>query len=109
MNSNAYIRAFLPETIVIGPSLTIGIPAIPTQIATVLKYGSGGSLLIQGSTLVIGTESYGSTYASVKQYLVTTGETVNVGEMAGGLTLSTVGATVTCYLLRGLNQVPGLI
>lgn len=105
MRSDSSVKSFLPETIVIGPNITVGIPAVAYQVAGILKYGSGGSLMIQGQTFLFNGVAQGSSYASAQTYLLGTSETINVGCMSGGITLTTVGATVTCYLLRGLNQI----
>jgi len=106
MNSNKDIEAFLPETVVIGPAQTISIPPVAYQIAGILKYGTGGTLFIQGATFTFANQAQGTTFASAKQYLVSSNEVVNVGAMVGGLTLTVSGATVTLYLLRGLTKNP---
>lgn len=102
-----------PETLVIGTSIVAQILPLPGQAAAILKWGSGGSLQVQGQTLAFGASNgtqstaeqlaTGSTYASAQVYLVGTSEILNLN-MQGILTLSAIGSTVTCYLLRGLTD-----
>lgn len=109
MNTNQFVRRLLTEQIQIGPSLTVSIPVVPYQVSAVLKYITGGSLLINGSTFTVnGTVYGGSSYVVSMQYLMGGTEALNLLNFADGLTLSTVGATVVCALVRGLNLPAGV-
>lgn len=89
------IFSVYPETLVIGPSLTALVTALPGQISVTLKYGSGGTLWFLGSSM-----TGGCTFASTQQYLIGGSEIFNMAN-SGQFRLGTTGATVICYLARG--------
>lgn len=105
-SSNSNGRFVFPEHYIVGPGLTVGLPNLPGQIAAFLKWQSGGSLLIAGTTLVCDNVIYGSSFVVDHNYLVGTDETVSFIDFVGGLTLSTTGATVSFYVIRELNFIP---
>ena len=92
-NSNE-VFSFYPEQLAIPAGVTAVINPIPGQNSGILKWFSGGSLLILGSSV-----SLGSTYALANNYLVNTTEVVSV-DVRGPLTLIATGSTCVCYLMR---------
>jgi len=88
------IFSHYPEKIVIGAGITAEIPVIPGQNAALVKWASGGSLLIVGQSL-----TGGSTYAVENTYLLGTSE-VQFSNISGSIFLMASGSTTTCYLLR---------
>lgn len=103
--SNDDIFYLLTEQLVIGASISATIPAIPYQVASQLKYGSGGTLFVIGPTFTIGSTAYGSTFSQGNKYIVGTQESLSL-DSRGPIILGAEGATVTCYLMRGLNRGP---
>lgn len=83
-----------PEKLVIGSGVTAEIPVIPGQNAALIKWASGGSLVIVGQSL-----SGGCSYAVANEYLMGTNE-IQFANMSGNIYLMASGSTVTCYLLR---------
>ena len=94
MSTRDEVGSHYPEKLVIPPAVTVEIPVIAGQNAALIKYGSGGSLLIVGHSLPTG-----STYAVSQEYLMGTNE-VQFSNIMGSIYLLATGATVTCYLLR---------
>lgn len=88
------VGSHYPEKLVIGAGITAEIPVLAGQNAALIKYYSGGSLLIVGHSLPTG-----STYAVGQEYLLGTNE-VQFSNIMGSIYLMASGATVTCYLLR---------
>lgn len=88
------IFSHFPEKLVIGAGITAEIPVIAGQNAALIKWASGGSLLIMGQSL-----SGGSSYAVSNEYLMGSNE-VQFANMSGSIYLMASGSTVTCYLLR---------
>lgn len=70
------------------------ISPLPGQNAAILKYFSGGSLLI-----IAAGSALGSTYAIENEYLVGTSELVSM-DLRGPITLGATGSTCLAYLLR---------
>jgi hypothetical protein len=93
------VLSLYPQTLVIGSGVTAQITRMPGQHSAVLKWGSGGTLWIIGVT----TMAQGSSFMSNRQYLVGVSESVNINCRAN-LYLMATGATVTCYVLRGLSS-----
>lgn len=83
-----------PETLAIGPGVTAQINAIPGQNAITIKYLSGGSMSITGTSL-----SVGSTYAISNIYPVGTVEVLNIN-LSGTINITASGSTLVCSLLR---------
>lgn len=83
-----------PERIAIGPGVTADFPAIPGQNAIQIKWASGGSLLVAGTSSTIG-----STFAISNEYLVSTSEILSI-DLSGTISLMASGATAVAYILR---------
>ena len=102
-SSNDDILSLLTEQLVIGASIAATIPAVPYQVACQVKYGSGGTLFIIGGTFAVGPSIYGSTFTTAFKSIVGTNEAFSAN-LRGAITLGAEGATVTCYLVRGLSN-----
>lgn len=89
MAREADIHSVQSEALSVGMSALTGITSIPGMLATLIKYGSGGSLEIGGSDLTRGNA-----------YLFTVGEALTL-DSSGQIYLLATGATVTAYILRG--------
>lgn len=75
--------------IFVGLSQIIGVTVAAGQNAAIVKYFSGGSLEIGGSTLTWG-----------QGYLLDTKEIVSI-QSTGTFYLAATGSTVTCMVLKG--------
>lgn len=96
------IFSVLPETVHLAANATLTINALPGQVAVTLKYSSGGTLSILGTTLTLKAVNYGvaSPNISALKYVVGTSEILNF-DGAGSFVLLAEGATVVFQMLRG--------
>jgi hypothetical protein len=95
LSSRNFVYGLYPETFHLPAGVTLAIPALAGQNAAILKYISGGSLSIVGTTA-----STGSSYAVDNRYPMGTGETVNL-DLSGPQYVVAVGSTCVFSLLRG--------
>lgn len=86
------VYALVGTPLYVGLSAIIGVTIQSGYCATVVKYASGGSLEIGGSSMSWGTG-----------YLFGVNEAVSIN-MRGTFFLAATGATATVYLLTGLSQ-----
>lgn len=86
-----------PETLAIPTGVTAIIKPMPHQIGVIVKYVSGGSLSIIGSS-----HASGSTFATANTYLLGSSEVLNVA-LSGPLQLSATGATSVAHIIRLLG------
>ena len=86
------VESLVGTRLTIGLSTIVGITVLPGQNAVIVKYFSGGSLEIGGSSLTWGAG-----------YLLDTKEVVNV-QSSGTFYLAATGSTVTCMLLKGRSS-----
>lgn len=84
------VHSLIAGRVTVGTSQILGITVIPGLNAILIKYHSGGSLEILGTT----TQTWGD------GYLFSVGEAV-AANFAGNFYLAATGATVVAYLLRG--------
>lgn len=94
MGRDTDIHSIYPETIQMAAGTTAIFGAIPGQIACTLKYSSGGTLSLVGSS-----QSIGSSFAVAQKYLLTSGEIFNF-DSAGQFSVECLGATCVFYLAR---------
>jgi len=99
MSRSEDIFAFYPETVVMGPSLTVLLSPLPNQLSCTIKYGSGGTLFFFAET----TNSAGCSYTTVKKYPFYSTEIFNFNG-SGFCRLGVEGATTTFYINRGLSM-----
>lgn len=92
-NSDSVFSSY-PETLAIPAGTTAVISALPGQINAILKWGSGGTLIIVGASLAVG-----STFSIAQEYIVGTAEAVSM-DLRGSVSLLASGTTSVCYLLR---------
>lgn len=109
-NQRDDVFGMYPETIAIATGTTALIKPLPGQIGMILKYVSGGSLAIVGTTFPITSSgsaaTSGTTFAINNLYTIGTSEILNV-DMSGDIYLfNTGGATVVASLLRTLDSRP---
>lgn len=91
MRSDDEIQSLLPVRVAVGLSQVIGVTVTAGQIATTLKYFSGGSLeIVSGNT----ASPWGL------GYLLGTTETYNAN-MIGTLYLAASGATAIAHVVMG--------
>lgn len=89
MSREVDIHDLAAGPVYVGMSSILGISTIAGMLATVIKYGSGGSLEIGGTDLTWGNG-----------YLYTVGEALTF-DSAGTIYLAATGATVTAYVIKG--------
>ena len=99
------VGAVYPETLAIPAGVTCVLSPIPGQVGSILKYVSGGSLVLLrnpeffGNSNMIGTTTVGSTFAINNLYTVGTNEIINLS--ANQFTyLTATGATCVASILR---------
>ncbi len=88
-----------PETLAVGAGVTCAISTMPGQNACILKWVSGGTLVVIGASL-----STGSTFAINNQYIVGTSEILNLAALSGKIFITAVGSTMVCSLIRGRSE-----
>lgn len=81
-----------PETLFLSGTATIA--PMPGQIGMILKYVSGGSLSILGTSMAVG-----STFGASMLYTLGTNEVMS-GNICGNLRLQITGATCIANLMR---------
>lgn len=100
------IKSIYPETLVIASGVNTVITPLPGQIDVTIKYHSGGTAFISGSTFFygpsIGFTAYGCSFATAQQYLLSAGEIFKF-QGTGEFRLSISGATTTLYMARGVG------
>lgn len=94
--------SFFPETIFLPPATTLTIATVPGQQGIVLKWISGGSLQILGTTLAVGATAFGTTFASSQAYLLGTAEIIS-GDYGGNFNVIATGTTCVFSMLRSLD------
>ena len=94
------VGSLLPEKFVIGLSSILGITALAGQNACSVKYASGGSLEIGGTAAM--TTGGITAFTWGNGYLMGTSEIFNAN-MMGTFYVAATGATVTCFIMRGMN------
>lgn len=95
MGRETDIFSLYPETIVAASGVTIVFQAIPGQVSSTIKYGSGGTLFFYGAT-----QSFGASFSTAAKYLIGSGE-VYTFDSSGSWSVGIEGATTTFYVLRG--------
>lgn len=103
MARNNDVFQILPETLVIGTNVNATLVPIPYQNGLLVKYGSGGTLTIQGITFVVGGAAKGSTFATAQQYLLGPTEIFNAN-ICGPIVLNATGTTTTVFIIRTLSE-----
>lgn len=93
------VYGLYPETLVVGTGVTCAISSMPGQMACILKWVSGGSLIVFGASL-----STGCTFATNNQYIVGTSEILNLAAMSGKFFVTASGSTCTFSMLRGRSE-----
>lgn len=88
------VMGLYPETLTIGNGVIAQILPMPGQIRAMIKYIGGGTLIILGSSL-----SIGSTYASDNKYIVGATEILNLA-LSGPIYFQPGGTTTTIAMLR---------
>jgi len=101
-NTGDQVAYWIPEKVVVGLSSIIGLTSIPGQNSLQIKYGSGGSLEIGSTVIGLGA----SPFTWGVGYLMGTSE-VLYGSLNSMVYLAATGATVTCYVIRGVS--PGAL
>lgn len=99
------VFAIFPETLALPPGVTAVIMPVAYQNSVGLKYISGGSLTLIGATFTVDGIVHGSTYATSKQYLITSSEFFNTN-MSGPMYLMATGTTCVAGLVRYLDSNP---
>ncbi len=100
MSSRDDTYQILAETLHIPAGVTVAIPALPYETAIQLKYISGGSLSILGSTFTVGVTNYGGgSYVASMRYILGTTE-VFAANMSGTLYIQGSGSTCVASLVR---------
>lgn len=82
----------------IGLSSIFGLTGQQFQSSVLIKYGSGGSLLVGGATSITG-----SAFSWSNGYLMGTNEVI-AANCGGDIKMAAVGATVTVFILKGLTN-----
>lgn len=98
----SFAKDFLAETLVIGSGVTAVINPVAGQLAVQIRYGTGGSLSLLGSTYSVNGVVQGSTFATAQNYLFGNPDSLAIN-CTGAFTLYATGATVTAYIIRGLS------
>ena len=88
------IGSAYPETLAIPPGVQCDISPMAGQNAITLKWVSGGSLTIVGTSM-----AGGCTFAISNQYTLSTSEIHN-SDLMGPLSLLASGSTTVCSILR---------
>lgn len=105
-NQRDDIFTLFPETLAIPAGATAVINPLPGQMGMLMKYVSGGSILIQGATFLgVNGNSVGSSYAINQQYILGTAEILSI-DMSGLLYVQATGSTSVISLLRTLDSRP---
>lgn len=103
--SRSDVGSVYPETLAIPSGTTCILSPIAGQLGAILKYVSGGSLVILrnpewfGSSQLIGTTTIGSTFAINNTYVVGTNEVINLSANQQ-LYLIATGSTCVASILR---------
>lgn len=92
-----------PETIHIAAGVTMMVLPMPGQLGLQLKYVSGGSLSVVGSTFTQYGVVHGCTYAVNNIYTLGTSEILSLNQ-SGPLYLMGTGATVVANMFRRLSS-----
>ncbi len=93
MSRQSDVFGLQPAVLVIGPSALVGVSGGALCVTQLVKYGSGGSLQVQGI----------STFADTG-YLMGVGEALTIGGPSS-FYLKCTGATVTAYYIRFLDGI----
>lgn len=99
------VGSLYPELLAIPAGVTAIISPIPGQLGGILKYVSGGSLVLLrnpewfGSSQFIGTTTIGTTFSTANTYLVGTNEVISLSANQT-LYLIATGSTCVANLLR---------
>jgi hypothetical protein len=94
MSDRESVYAEYPEQLALPAGVTAPILAMRGQIGVILKYISGGSLSVVGTSTALG-----STYAIGQLYTLGTGEILNISQ-SGTLFLQGGGSTCVAQILR---------
>lgn len=104
-SSREDVGSVYPELLAIPAGTTCVLSPIPGQVGAILKYVSGGSLVILrnpewfGSSQLIGTTTVGSTFATANTYTVTANEIINLSANQTMFLIAT-GSTCVANILR---------
>lgn len=99
------VGSIYPELLALPAGVTAVIAPIPGQLGAILKYVSGGSLVLLrnpefvGNSQFIGTTTVGTTFATANTYVVGTNEVINLSANQT-LYLIATGATCVANILR---------
>lgn len=104
-SSREDVGSVYPETLAIPAGVTCILSPIPGQLGAILKYVSGGSLVILrnpeffGNSNMIGTTTVGSTFAINNLYTMGANEVMNLAA-SQFLYITATGATCVASILR---------
>ncbi len=99
------VGSVYPETLAIPARVTCVLSPIPGQLGCILKYVSGGSLVILrnpeffGNSNMIGTTTVGSTFAINNVYTIGANEIINLSANQF-MYLTATGSTCVASILR---------
>lgn len=101
------VGSVYPELLAIPAGVTAIISPIPGQLGAILKYVSGGSLVIlrnpeyviPGASNIVGTTTVGSTFSMANTYVLGANEIINLSANQQ-LYLFATGTTSVANLLR---------